>query len=259
MCGWVGRGDNKAKLTSMVNLYDYIAGAGRVLMLGLSAENHMHRSENPSVSTFRQIIGSDEQHFVDINCALGGNPKPGENSDQDMVAPAGQGVAPLNPVDNLDVFRVFGALGGMAGGFNRVRPVEAVVREGHLEEITAHHFALGLQPGFLVVKSRPIYLILVDGDADHVGPGMGRNCAHRAAHAAARVQNAGSGLHTQQIHRHLLVDSSGIAVGFPRNGRGKVEGLAPPPLINIGHQIVERVHESRDLISGLDLFRAAEE
>nr|GMD84552.1 hypothetical protein SETIT_9G548600v2 [Ipomoea batatas] len=195
----------------MVNLYDYIAGAGGVLMLGLSAENHMHRSENPSVSTFRQIIGSDEQHFVDINCALGGNSKPGENSDQDMVAPVsdgdlrdvlvasqpGEGVAPLNPVDNLDVFRVFRALGGMAGGFNRVRPVEAVVREGHLEEITAHHFALGLQPGFLVVKSRPIYLVLVDGDADHVGPGMGRNCAHRAAHAAARVQNAGSGLHTQ--------------------------------------------------------------
>jgi len=57
----------------------------------------------------------------------------------------------------------------VAGRFDGVGAVEAVVREGHVEEVAAHHLAEGLQPRFLVVEPRPLDLVLVDGDAHHVG------------------------------------------------------------------------------------------
>ena len=53
----------------------------------------------------------------------------------------------------------------MAGGLDRVRVVEAVVREWHLEEVPAHDLTERVELGFLVLNTGSIHLVIVDRDA----------------------------------------------------------------------------------------------
>ena len=120
-----------------------------VLVMGLSAEDHVHRRENARVTPSGQIVSGLEEHLMNIDGPLGRDSQSGENSDHNMVPPVGdpthlqsappwlsrrlsqipllhnskpyltrrlgyvgvvskarQRVPPLNPLNDLHVFRV---------------------------------------------------------------------------------------------------------------------------------------------------------
>lgn len=205
------------------------------------------------------------------------------------VAPQpGEGVAALDPLYHLHVLGVVAAvelrrhplvgdvvgtrldyavdlgvdlleLRRVAGGLDGVGAVEAGVGERHLEEVAADDLAEVVEAGLLVVGAGALHLVLVDGDPDHVGAGVGGDGAHRAADAAAGVEDAGARADLEEIDGHLLMEARGVTVGLPRDGGGEVEGLAPPPLVDVGDEVVEGVDERRHLLRLLDLLGAAEE
>jgi len=181
-----------------------------------------------------------------------------------VASEARQGVTPLNPLDNLHVFGVLAAvlvggdplvgdveraglhyaedfgvdlfeLGRVTRGLDGVGAVEGVVGEGHIEEIAADNLAKGIKASFFVVEAGAVHLVVVDCDAHNVRAGVGRNSPHWAAHAAAHVHDSVSGPCLNEIDRHLLVDARGLAVGLAGDRGGEVEGLAPPPLVDVGH------------------------
>lgn len=160
-----------------------------------------------------------------------------------VVPQAGQGVAPLDPLNDLHVFVVFGPvlvrrnplvrhvqrsglqnpkdlsvdflkLRRVAGGLNGVRAVEAAVGEGHLEEVAAHDLAERVEAGLLVVLAGAFHLVLIDRNAHDVGARVGGDGPHGPTHAASDVQNSIPRFGTYKIDGHLLVEARGVAVGF---------------------------------------------
>lgn len=99
---------------------------------------------------------------------------------------------------------------------------------------------------------------MVDGDADDVGSRPSSNSPHGAANAAAYIENAVTTADFEEVDGHLLVDAGGVLVGLSGDGGGEVEALAPTPLVDIGHKIVEGIHEMGYFVRGLDLFGATE-
>ncbi|RCV46651.1 hypothetical protein SETIT_9G548600v2 [Setaria italica] len=203
----------------------------------------------------------------------------GDGRDLVLAAQARERVAALDAVDALDVVRVLGAvqrggdplvgdveaagledaedlavdvlqLGRMAGGLDGVGAVEGRVGEGHGEEVAADDLAAGVEAGLAVVRAGAVDLVLVDGDADDVGAGVGGDGAHGPADAAADVEDAVARLGAEEVGDALLVDAGGVAVGAAREGWGEVEGLAPPPLVDVGDEVVEGVDEGGHLLGG---------
>lgn len=304
-------------------------GGGRVL--GLSAEDHVHRGEDPGLPAAGQVVGRLEQHVVDVHRPLGRDPERRRDLDQHVVPPVGdpahlqprppgaggrrrqvpllqhlephpprgggdvgvaaeprEGVAALDPLDDVDVVGVVAAvlvsgdplvgdvegagledaedLGvdlvearGVAGGLDGVGAVEGGVGEGHLEEVAADDLAEAVEAGLLVVGAGAGHLVLVDGDADDAGAGVGGDGAHGPADAASDVEDAVVRGDADEVDGHLLVEAGGVGVGPAGEGGGEVEGLAPAPLVDVGDEVVEGVDEVGDLLLGLDLLGAAEE
>jgi hypothetical protein len=217
----------------------------------------------------------------------------GDGRDLVLAAEPRERVAALDAVDALDVVRVLGAVqrggdplvgdvesprfehavdlavhvlqpGRVAGGLDGVGAVEGGVRERHGEEVAADDLAArGVEAGLAVVRAGAVHLVLVDGDADDVGSRVRGDGAHGPADAAADVQEAVARPGAEEVGDALLVDARGVAVGAAGEGRGEVEGLAPPPLVDVGHEVVEGVDEGRHLLRrrrrGGRLLGAAEE
>ena len=107
----------------------------------------------------------------------------------------------------------------MAGGLDRVRVVEAVVREWHLEEVPAHDLTERVELGFLVLNTGSIHLVIVDRDAHDLRARMGRDGSHGPTDSAPNVEDSISELHIDQIDGHFFVDACGLAVGLSGDGR----------------------------------------
>ena len=203
----------------------------------------------------------------------------GDGRDLVLAAETRERVAALDAVDGLDVLRVVGAVEGggdplvgdveaarlehaedlavdvlqpgrVAGGLDGVGAVEGGVGERHGEEVTADDLAAGVEAGLAVVRAGAVHLVLVDGDADDVGAGVGGDGAHGPADAAADVEEAVSRLGLEEVGDALLVDARGLAVGAAGEGRGEVERLTPTPLVDVGDEVVEGVDEGRHLLGG---------
>ena len=136
----------------------------------------------------------------------------------------------------------------MARCLDGVSSIEGGVGEGHLEEVPADDLAEGVEPRFAVVGPGPAHLVLVDRNAHDIGSGVRGNGAHRAADAASDVQDLLPGAGADQICRALFVDPGGLLVGSARKSRGEMEGLAPAPLVNVGNEVVEGVHEGGNFL-----------
>ncbi|VFQ73133.1 unnamed protein product [Cuscuta campestris] len=65
------------------------------------------------------------------------------------------------------------------------------------------------------------------------------NGTHGTPHVAAGVQDSVADLHSQQIDDHLFVYLGRVAMGFPLDGGGEVEGLAPTPLVKVCDEAAE--------------------
>ena len=66
------------------------SGFGAVVtVVGLSAEDHVHRGENPRITPSGQIVSGLEKHLMDIDGSLGRDSQGGEDSDDDVVPPVG--------------------------------------------------------------------------------------------------------------------------------------------------------------------------
>ncbi|KAF8780092.1 hypothetical protein HU200_001749 [Digitaria exilis] len=216
----------------------------------------------------------------------------GNGCDLVLAAQPRERVAALDAVDALDVLGVLGAvqrggdplvgdveaprledaedlavdvlqLGRVAGGLDGVGAVEGGVREGHGEEVAADDLAAGVEAGLAVVRAGAVDLVVVDGDADDVGARVRGDGAHGATDSAPDVEEAVARLGAEEVGDALLVDARGVAVGASRERRGEVEGLAPPPLVDVGDEVVEGVDEVGHLLGrgggGCRLLGAAEE
>ena len=83
----------------------------------------------------------------------------------------------------------------MVGGLDRVRVVEAVVREWHHKEVPAHDLIERVDLGFLVVNTSSIHLVIVDSDAHDLRARMGHDGLHGPTDFAPNVKDSIFGLH----------------------------------------------------------------
>ena len=98
----------------------------------------------------------------------------------------------------------------MASGLDRVRVVEAVFQEWHLEEVLSHDLTERVELGFLVLNTGSIHLVIIDCDAHDLRARMGRDGSHGPTDSAPNVKE----LHVDQINGHFFVDACGLAVGL---------------------------------------------
>ena len=102
----------------------------------------------------------------------------------------------------------------MAGGLDRVRVVEAVVREWHLEEVLSHNLTEQVELGFLVLNTGSIHLVIVDRDTHDLRARMGCDGSHGPTDFAPNVEDSISELHVDQIYDHFFMDVRGLVVGL---------------------------------------------
>ena len=102
----------------------------------------------------------------------------------------------------------------MAGILDRVRAVETVVREWHLEEVPAHNLAKQVEPNFLVVNMGLIHLVIIDNDAHDLCARVGHDGLHGPIDSAPNIEDSIFELHVNQIDDHFFLDVSGLAVGL---------------------------------------------
>ena len=92
----------------------------------------------------------------------------------------------------------------------------------------------------------PVDLILVQSEAGNVGPGEFANVAHRSADAAADIQNLEVGRRRGKAKlagQIVLVTADRFTKVLVRVTVGKVERLAPSPLVKERGEVVVRVDE----------------
>ena len=107
----------------------------------------------------------------------------------------------------------------MASGLDRVRVVEAVFQEWHLEEVLSHDLTERVELGFLVLNTGSIHLVIVDCDAHDLRARMGCDGSHGPTDSAPNVEDSISELHVDQIDGHFFVDARGLAVGLSDDRR----------------------------------------
>jgi hypothetical protein len=109
------------------------------------------------------------------------------------------------------------------------------VFKGHVHEISLHGPTVSSHHVILVTELIPtIHLVLIEGEARHVGTDETANVAHWTANAATNVEDfvgIRAAKETKLAGEVVLVAADGFAEGFKGIAVGKVEGGAPTPFV----------------------------
>mmetsp|Transcript_47091 Transcript_47091/g.78934 ORF Transcript_47091/g.78934 Transcript_47091/m.78934 type:complete len:226 (-) Transcript_47091:67-744(-) len=140
----------------------------------------------------------------------------------------------------------------MAGCFDGKHSIERCILERQFHEIALHTAVQCRQALRLGQLIATLNLILVEGDTGHLGPSVCSDVATRTTNATSTVEHLLATRDPQFASQVIFMAPDTLDEAFARAQSGKVEALAPTPLVEQRGQFVVRI--DKGLILGLPLL-----